>query len=283
MPEPAAVPHVLRGELVHGPRDQVHPDGILQLLPDAEGDRTPDEGIARTLPVRLAVELLEIPPLPQDVEPPSVALAVLVGRHGRVDLLEVRLDAGVFADALERIVEDARDVLHRVIGDLHVDDLVLHHPQQALAVSAAVQAEDGRGDVVPEVAEHAAQVPLRLRKLAPRIARKRTRRNPSRIAAVLPLPHPRVRHVLLQDLLLLLDIGVGDVGVEDVPVVDHPLEELHVLPHRDEALLEELNRKIDIAKQELADLENQIKDFDRQQEESNEQNKNKYKSFYSRY
>ncbi len=38
-----------------------------------------------------------------------------------------------------------------------------------------------------------------------------------------------------------------------------------------EALLEELNRKIDIAKQELADLENQIKDFDRQHEENDGQ------------
>ncbi len=38
-----------------------------------------------------------------------------------------------------------------------------------------------------------------------------------------------------------------------------------------EALLEELNKKIDLAKQELADLENKIKDFDRQHEESDEQ------------
>jgi hypothetical protein len=37
-----------------------------------------------------------------------------------------------------------------------------------------------------------------------------------------------------------------------------------------EALLEELNKKIDIARQELADLENQIKEFDRQHEEDNE-------------
>ena len=33
---------------------------------------------------------------------------------------------------------------------------------------------------------------------------------------------------------------------------------------------EELNKKIDIARQELADLENQIKEFDRQHEEDNE-------------
>ena len=38
-----------------------------------------------------------------------------------------------------------------------------------------------------------------------------------------------------------------------------------------EALLEELNKKIDIARQELSDLENQIKEFDRQHEEDNEQ------------
>ena len=38
-----------------------------------------------------------------------------------------------------------------------------------------------------------------------------------------------------------------------------------------EALLEELNKKIEIAKQELVDLENQIKEYDRQHEESNEQ------------
>ena len=38
-----------------------------------------------------------------------------------------------------------------------------------------------------------------------------------------------------------------------------------------EALLEELNKKIDIARQELADLENQIKEFDRQHEEDNEE------------